>query len=310
MRAVPFLFFFAIAGIGCISVAKSYGLQRRYRQDYLPAYTVYLGFWGILVLLAVVQFLLATPVVPAESWALFALAANPLFLLIAAISLYFYSSLMAQLAGRKLSRLYDVLYLAAWGSSAVIIAILAAQTPAKIPTYPVVLSVVQYLLKTVTFWGWGLYLLLRLRKIDDLLERRFLRNWVILLLASYAIFDLSLRVPRASDYVIATLQASFNIPALFYMSYFLKRRSVERPFEANQPDLTVILAPLGVSPRETEIVDLILRGFSNKEIASRLFISVDTVKKHSYNVYKKLGVQNRVQLSYFVQNRPEWPQKG
>lgn len=110
--------------------------------------------------------------------------------------------------------------------------------------------------------------------------------------------------------MIATLQAGFNLPALFYMSYFLKRRSVERPFEATQPDLNAILAPLGVSPRETEIVDLILRGFSNKEVASRLFISVDTVKKHSYNVYKKLGVQNRVQLSYFVQNRPGWTQKG
>jgi len=310
VRAVPFLFFFIIAGIGYVSVAKSHGLQRRYRQGYLPAYTLYLGSWGILALLMVVQFTLASAVVPAESWVLLALAANPLVHLIVAISLYFFSSLMAQLAGRKLSRLFNVLYVAVWGGSAVVIAILAAQPPAEISGYPLVLSVVQYLLRTVTFWGWGLYLLLHLRKIDDLLERKFLRNWVILLLAGYGTFDLSLRIPRASDYVIATLQAGFNFPALFYMSYFLKRRSVERPFEATRPDLNAILAPLGVSPRETEIVDLILRGFSNKEVASRLFISVDTVKKHSYNVYRKLGVQNRVQLSYFVQNRPGWPQKG
>ena len=42
---------------------------------------------------------------------------------------------------------------------------------------------------------------------------------------------------------------------------------------------------------------------ANKEIADRLFISTETVKKHIYNVYRKLGVQNRVQLTYFVQNR-------
>ncbi len=309
MRAVPFLFFFMIAGIGCISVAKSHGLQRRYRQAYLPAYTLYLGSWGILALVAVVQFILATPLIPAESWLHLTLAANPLVHLVVAVSLYFFSSFMAQLAGWKLSRLFNVLYSALWGGSAVVIAILAAQPPAEISSYPLVLSVVQYLLRTVTFWGWGLYLLFHLRKIDDLLERRFLRNWVILLLAGYAAFDLSIRIPRASDYVIATLQACFNLPALFYLSHFLRRRSVARPFETNQPDLSAILAPLDVSPRETEIVDLILRGFSNKEIASRLFISVDTVKKHSYNVYKKLGVQNRVQLSYFVQNRPGWPQR-
>ena len=58
-----------------------------------------------------------------------------------------------------------------------------------------------------------------------------------------------------------------------------------------------------------------MRGLSNKEIADRLCISVDTVKEHSYNSYKKLSVQNRVQLSYFIQNlqvrrcRPGW-QKG
>jgi DNA-binding CsgD family transcriptional regulator len=304
VRAVPFLFFFIIAGIGCISIAKSLGLQRRYRQGYLPAYTLYLASWAILVLVAVVQFILATPLVTPESWLRLTLAANPLVHMVVAISLYFFSSLMAQLAGCRLSRLFNVLYATAWGGSAVIIGILAAQPPAEISKYPLILSVVQYLLRTVTFWGWGLYLLIHLRKIDDLLERKFLRNWVILLLAGYEIFDLSIRIGRASDYLISTLQAGFNIPALFYMSYFLKRRSVERPFETNQPDLNAILAPLGVSPRETEIVDLILRGFSNKEIASRLFISVDTVKKHSYNVYRKLGVQNRVQLSYFVQNRP------
>ncbi len=299
-----------IAGIGCVSVAQSRGLQRRYRQGYLPAYTLYLGSWSILALVAVVQFILATPLVPPESWLHLTLVANPLVHMMVAVSLYFFSSLMAQLAGRKLSRLFNILYVAVWGGSAVVIAIQAAQPPAEISSYPLVVSVVQYLLRTATFWGWGLCLLLHLRKIDDLLERKFLCNWVILLLAGYAAFDLSIRIGRASDYVIATIQAGFNIPALLYLSHFLKRRSVERPFEAAPPDLNAILAPLGVSARETEIVDLILRGLSNKEIASRLFISVDTVKKHSYNVYKKLGVQNRVQLTYFVQNRPGWPQKG
>jgi hypothetical protein len=44
--------------------------------------------------------------------------------------------------------------------------------------------------------------------------------------------------------------------------------------------------------------------------AGRLFISVETVKKHSYNIYRKLGVGNRVQLNYFVQNRPRPAPEG
>jgi len=48
---------------------------------------------------------------------------------------------------------------------------------------------------------------------------------------------------------------------------------------------------------------LILRGFSNKEIGDNLFISLETVKKHVSNIYKKLSVKNRLQLSFFIQNR-------
>jgi len=42
---------------------------------------------------------------------------------------------------------------------------------------------------------------------------------------------------------------------------------------------------------------------SNKEIAERLSIAPETVKKHACNAHRKLGVRNRVQLSDVVQNR-------
>ena len=64
-----------------------------------------------------------------------------------------------------------------------------------------------------------------------------------------------------------------------------------------------LVAALGLSARESDVIDLLLRGFSQKEIAERLFISPDTSKKHTYNAYRKLGVRNRVQLTYFVQHR-------
>ena len=46
-----------------------------------------------------------------------------------------------------------------------------------------------------------------------------------------------------------------------------------------------------------------MRGYSNSEIEKRLYISLETVKKHVSNIYRKLGVKNRVQLSNLVQNR-------
>jgi DNA-binding NarL/FixJ family response regulator len=45
--------------------------------------------------------------------------------------------------------------------------------------------------------------------------------------------------------------------------------------------------------REQEIIQILIRGKLDKEIADELDISLDTVKKHNKSIYKKLNVRNR-----------------
>jgi RNA polymerase sigma factor (sigma-70 family) len=49
-----------------------------------------------------------------------------------------------------------------------------------------------------------------------------------------------------------------------------------------------------LTAREKEIVKLVAKGCTNKQIAERLFISEQTVKKHLKNIFSKLKVRNRV----------------
>jgi len=56
------------------------------------------------------------------------------------------------------------------------------------------------------------------------------------------------------------------------------------------------MAGLGLTPREIELTELVASGLRNRDIAERLGISEGTAKLHLYNVYKKLGVANRVEL--------------
>ena len=50
-----------------------------------------------------------------------------------------------------------------------------------------------------------------------------------------------------------------------------------------------------ISKRELEVLELMANGLSNQEIASRLFVSLNTVKTHSSNLFQKLEVKRRTQ---------------
>ena len=55
------------------------------------------------------------------------------------------------------------------------------------------------------------------------------------------------------------------------------------------------LESLGITPRGLEILELIAEGLSNKEIATRVFLSENTVKTHLSCVFDKLGARRRTQ---------------
>ncbi len=56
------------------------------------------------------------------------------------------------------------------------------------------------------------------------------------------------------------------------------------------------LALYHLSPREEEVVFLLLRGYSNKEIARECNLSVETVKEYLKNIYNKFGIHQRTAL--------------
>jgi two-component system, NarL family, response regulator LiaR len=58
---------------------------------------------------------------------------------------------------------------------------------------------------------------------------------------------------------------------------------------------TSLISQLELSNRELEILNLMARGHSNQEIATKLFVSLSTVKTHIQNLFEKLDVKRRTQ---------------
>lgn len=68
-------------------------------------------------------------------------------------------------------------------------------------------------------------------------------------------------------------------------------REVPAPFARNDTQL----AQLGITPRELEILEAMAAGYSNREIAERLFVSENTVKTHAGRIFEKLSARRRTQ---------------
>ena len=80
-----------------------------------------------------------------------------------------------------------------------------------------------------------------------------------------------------------------------YVAALLKAcgEPVEMTLHPSSPRSSPLLE--GLTAREREVLRLLVSGASNREIADQLVLSVNTVKKHVFNICSKLNVQSRTQ---------------
>src|SRR5512146_3328137 len=71
----------------------------------------------------------------------------------------------------------------------------------------------------------------------------------------------------------------------------LSRKSAAEPNPARK---------LGLTARELEVISLVAQGSSNKDVASELGITEETVKRHLTNVFDKVGMSNRLELALYA----------
>ena len=91
------------------------------------------------------------------------------------------------------------------------------------------------------------------------------------------------------ELVISGIAILFFIIGVFIQKRFRKEETVSNEIDQKQMDA------VGLSKREYEVLLEMVLGYSNKEIAERLFVSESTIKTHVSNVLLKLDAKRRTQ---------------
>jgi LuxR family maltose regulon positive regulatory protein len=101
-------------------------------------------------------------------------------------------------------------------------------------------------------------------------------------------------------------ESGSQLPSLAFIDSLLEaiqhsetgRKFDFRPVEQRASPTTAHLEdglPISLSAREMEVLTLIAEGKSNQEISAELYLALNTVKRHAYNIYAKLEVKKRTQ---------------
>ena len=136
-------------------------------------------------------------------------------------------------------------------------------------------------------------------------------NYRLLYEIMIAFYPMALTLPldliffRESPFKLTLITHSlFSIFVFFYILRHYMINYEPEPISLKD-ELAAFYTEHAVSPREQEIITRVIEGKSNREIGEVLFISANTVKTHIRNIYKKLGVSNRVQLVHAIKvNHP------
>jgi DNA-binding NarL/FixJ family response regulator len=84
------------------------------------------------------------------------------------------------------------------------------------------------------------------------------------------------------------------------LSPSVTRRVIDRMAQQPTPDLADKAKLHELTPREREVLELVARGLSNREIARELFVEESTIRTHVKRILMKLELRDRVQIVIFA----------
>jgi DNA-binding CsgD family transcriptional regulator len=308
---IIYLFSLAVILAVCWQAQK---LVQAFRFHFLSSYLGYQVASGIVFILNLVVTDLSPDVLrnlPPQGmdpvYILFGLVAFPLF----AIAFYFALAFAAGILDEDFSRRLRIAYVFFWVILFAIFLVRIQFVLRGISLPPALRSLnaafgLAMGIFPIAIYG---YMMVRAGRLSRPDERAGVVKFGAVSMAGYLLLVAAMIIPQAGlpfRWAVPVLLGVAALSPVLVLRAFLSR--FYRPIPAGTfegPKLSLLCERYGLSNREGEILGLLLRGKSNKEIERDLYISPYTVRNHIHNIYQKLGVGSRLQLMNFVRTKFE-----
>lgn len=221
------------------------------------------------------------------------------------VMLFMYINFITELLNKRFSKILKIVFFVFWGILVVVYIFVASRFfVTRDNSFLKEIWAVTYLFEGIILLAATSYLLIKARMIIDKNRRKAtlaIGLMYFLILVFYAVFFLHVIIPTL--YFFLVLHFSFNIPPLIYLGMYLKKHHAEVSLpRIKEGDLDSFFHEHNITQREREVIMLLLKGKRTKDIEKELFISYHTVKNHIHNIYQKLNVQNRLQITNLIRD--------
>jgi DNA-binding CsgD family transcriptional regulator len=118
------------------------------------------------------------------------------------------------------------------------------------------------------------------------------------------------QLAEGSEILTVSLAGIFSFLSLVFI---IRLRETQQPVPPAVTNMTpnsleAIVQKFGLTPREADVVEILITGASTQEIRDKLVIAPDTLKRHLRNIYRKTGVRNRLEFTMAAMNMFDQPE--
>lgn len=166
-----------------------------------------------------------------------------------------------------------------------------------------VFSILQYVIWMISVT----YCIVIMSRVRDTIEDRSVRTMcktlVIISLAMLPVIILPMLFSQFRELSIPIVSLAYTIAILVFLFIAISRseKKGEATPESKEISFAKAMDKYHITEREADVVRLIKKGLTNKEIASELDISVNTVNNHIANIFAKTEVRSRIDLLNLLQ---------